>query len=115
VKVTFYMDVHVHGAITEGLRSRGVDVLTAQEDGAAELDDPALLNRSTELGRILFTQDQDFLREGAERQRSGEPFAGVIFAAQSVAMIGAYIRDLELVASASDAEEYLDRVVHLPL
>jgi predicted nuclease of predicted toxin-antitoxin system len=115
VKVTFYMDVHVHSAITEGLRSRGVDVLTAQEDDAAELDDPALLNRSSELGRILFTQDQDFLREGAERQRSGEPFAGIVFAAQASAMIGPYIRDLELIALASVAEEYSNRLIHLPL
>jgi hypothetical protein len=36
-----YMDVHVPIAVTYGLRLRGVDVLTAQEDGAAELPDPA--------------------------------------------------------------------------
>jgi uncharacterized protein DUF5615 len=114
VKIAFYMDVHVHSAITEALRSRGVDVLTAQEDDAAELDDPALLDRSSELGQT-FSQDQDFLREGAERQRSGEPFAGIVFAAQSSAMIGPYIRDLELIALASEAEEYSSRVIHLPL
>jgi hypothetical protein len=115
VKVTFYMDVHVHSGITEGLRARGVDVLTAQEDGARQLDDPELLDRSTELGRILFTQDQDFLREGAQRQRSGESFAGIIYAPQSVPMIGSYIRDLELIALASEVEEYANRVLHLPL
>ena len=49
------MDVHISAAITEGLRLRGVDVLTAQEDGARRLPDPALLNRATELGRVLFT------------------------------------------------------------
>lgn len=31
--VTLYMDVHVPGSITRQLRRRGVDVLTAQEDG----------------------------------------------------------------------------------
>ena len=30
VSVKLYMDVHVHDAITRGLRQRGVDVLTAQ-------------------------------------------------------------------------------------
>lgn len=34
------MDVHVKRAVTEGLRLRGVDVLTAQEDGTAEFEDP---------------------------------------------------------------------------
>ena len=37
--VALYMDVHVKEAITRGLRRRGVDVLTAQEDGAARLDE----------------------------------------------------------------------------
>jgi hypothetical protein len=37
MSVRLYMDVHVRRAVTEGLRMRGVDVLTAQDDGAAEL------------------------------------------------------------------------------
>ena len=32
------MDHRVHAAITEGLRQRGVDVLTAHEDGATQFD-----------------------------------------------------------------------------
>ena len=44
------MDVHVPLAITEALRQRGLDVITAQEDGARRFDDPALLDRATELG-----------------------------------------------------------------
>jgi Domain of unknown function (DUF5615) len=113
--VRLYMDVHVHSAITQGLRSRGFDVLTAQEDSAAELDDPDLLDRAGELRRILFTQDHDFLREGAERQRSGKSFAGIIYARQSSASIGLYLRDLELIAQASEPVEYANRVIHLPL
>jgi hypothetical protein len=45
MSVRLYMDVHVRRAVTEGLRMRGVDVLTAQEDGAAELTDTDLLSR----------------------------------------------------------------------
>lgn len=33
MSVAFYMDEHVPRAISVGLRLRGVDVLTAQEDG----------------------------------------------------------------------------------
>jgi hypothetical protein len=33
--LSLYMDVHVPAAITAGLRRRGVDVLTSQEDGTA--------------------------------------------------------------------------------
>jgi predicted nuclease of predicted toxin-antitoxin system len=112
--VLLYMDVHVHSAITRGLRTRGVDVLTAQEDSAAELDDPLLLDRATELRRVLVTQDRDFLGEGARRQRSGEPFAGILYAPQSTAAIGIYIRDLELIALASEPHELADRLLYLP-
>ena len=57
------MDVHVPLAITEGLRRRNVDVLTAQEDGAQRIGDSDLLDRAAFLNRVLFTQDDDFLVE----------------------------------------------------
>jgi hypothetical protein len=57
--VPLYMDVHVPAAITEGLRRRGVDVLTSQADGTRRADDETLLARATELGRTLFSQDED--------------------------------------------------------
>src|SRR5579884_1049821 len=43
--LALYLDQHVPRAIATGLRLRGVDVLTAFEDGASDLDDPALLDR----------------------------------------------------------------------
>ncbi len=64
------MDVHIRRAVTSALRLRSIDVLTAQEDGAAELDDDRLLERATELGRVLVSQDEDLLREGARRLRN---------------------------------------------
>jgi len=70
------MDVHVPYAITTGLRLRGVDVLTAQEDGARRFLDAILLDRATTLGRVLFSQDEDLLSEAARRQYGGETFAG---------------------------------------
>ena len=73
------MDQNVPRAITNGLRLRGVNVLTAFEDGAAELDDPALLERAGELHRVLFTRDDDLLAEATQRQHAGVAFAGVIF------------------------------------
>ncbi len=56
--VRFYMDEHVSRAVTVGLRRRGLDVLTVQEDGRTGASDPAVLDRATELGRVLFSQDE---------------------------------------------------------
>lgn len=66
MSVRLYMGVHVRRAVTR-LRLRGVDVLTAQEDGAGEAEGPELLDRATRLGRVLFTQDDDLLREAKRR------------------------------------------------
>jgi hypothetical protein len=54
--LALYMDHHVPSAITMGLRRRGVDVLTADEDGSAALEAAPLLERATVLGRVLFSK-----------------------------------------------------------
>ena len=60
MSVRLYFDVHVPIAIADALRLRNVDVLRAQEGGAAEFEDPQLLDRATELNPVLFTQDKGF-------------------------------------------------------
>jgi hypothetical protein len=72
--VSLYMDHHVPSAITAGLRKRGVDVVTAEEDGSAMLDDDALLDRATSLGGVLFSQEQDLLAIANRRLRTGPAF-----------------------------------------
>ena len=115
MSIKLYMDVHVRRAVTTGLRLRGIDVWTAQEDDAGELTDSRLLDRTTELERVLFTQDDDLLREAARRQQIGERFAGVIYGHQLNVTIGQCIDDLEIMAQATEPEEWLNQVVYLPL
>lgn len=113
--VGFYFDHNVSRPIADGLRLRGVDVLTAFEDGRQEVEDPAILDRAFELKRVVFTRDDDFLEEAAHRQRHSEEFAGVIYAHQLRVGIGQCIDDLELLAGATRQEEWLGTVVFLPL
>jgi len=61
-----YMDHYMPRAITMGMRLRHVDVVTAYEDQAHEIADPDLLDRATNLGRALFTQDDDLLSEATK-------------------------------------------------
>lgn len=98
-------------AIADGLRLQGVDVLTAQDDGTAELDDAELLDRSTELKRVLVTQDEDFVKEASRRQRAGETFFGIVYSHQGYITIGEWITDLK----ASKPHEWSGRVEVLPL
>jgi predicted nuclease of predicted toxin-antitoxin system len=111
----FYMDHNVPRAIAIGLRLREVDVVTAYEDGASLLTDPELLDRAGELGRVLFTQDDDLLVEAAKRQKETVFFRGVIYAHQLGVSIAACIRDLEMISRVGEPEDLFNRVEYLPL
>jgi len=112
--VAWYMDVHVPRQITDQLRSRGVDVLTAMEDRAEELTDGEILQRANTLGRIVFTQDIRFKALAEDWQRQRRPFTGLVFGHQLHGTIGQYVRDIELIANASEPDEWLNTVGHLP-
>jgi len=90
-------------------------VLTAQDDGRKGFPDPLLLDRATELGRPLFSQDEDLLAEAQRRQTEGIFFAGVLYAHQLHVTIGACVRDLQLIAEAMEPGELANRVEFLPL
>ena len=113
--LALYMDVHVPMAVTEALRRRGLDILTSQDDGTAVQDDERLLARATDLGRLFFSQDQDFLRIAAEWQRAGRPFVGVLFAAQQGVSLGLLADDLELLLTCCEPAELQNLVTYLPL
>ena len=107
------MDVHVPRPVTRGLRRRGVDVLTAQDDGAARMPDAELLARARERGRLLFSQDEDLIGEAVRCQREGTPFATVIFARQLDLSIGRCIANLEALAQAALPEDAEGQIIFL--
>jgi hypothetical protein len=110
-----YMDVRVPSAITNGLCRRGLDVLTAQEDGAREVDDDELLARATALNRLLFTQDNDFLTIAAGWQTSGRDFLAIVFCPQLRLGIGEIIDELELIAHCARSNDVRNCVIYIPL
>ena len=103
------------GQLSKGFGGAGVDLLTVQDDGYGHKDDPILLDRALAVGRVMVSQDTDFLREGRRRQMAGEPFAGVIYAPQDLKAIGRYIVDLELIAKIDDMTDWMNQVKYLPL
>ena len=109
------MNEHVPRAITSGLRLKGIDVLTVQEDGFSGKSDSELLNRAFYLKRTMFTHDDDLLAEAKKRQNAGQVFYGVIYAHHLKVSIGTCIKDLELLARNFDVEEIKNQVIFLPL
>jgi len=113
--VRLYLDVHVPRSIVQGLRLRGVNVLTAQEDESTRIGDEDLVDRATELNRVIVTSDHDFLAIADARQADGRCFSGVIFVHPLRVPIGVAVRDLELIARAGEPSDLADRVEFLPL
>ena len=115
MSLAFYLDHHVPAAIAAGLRQLQVDVLTVAEDGKAEWDDDQLLERALELGRIVFTQDRDFLVLAARWQQDRREFAGMVYGHQLRVTVGGAVRDIALIASVMTGAEMRNRVEFLPL
>jgi hypothetical protein len=115
VSIALDMDEQVPRQITAGLRLRGVDILTVQEDERMGTPDPILLDRASELQRVMFSRDDDFLAEAHRRQIEGVNFAGVIYAHQLLVPIGDCVRDLEIIAKVCNPEDFVNRVEYLPL
>src|SRR5438874_2091084 len=112
--VGLYMDQHVHYGITRQLRLRGVDVLTAQEDGRGLSSDAELLLRATALGRLIVTKDKPFRVLAEEWQRRGTPFGGLVFVKARLSF-RQILSDLQIIAEASDPSDWASTVQRLPL
>ena len=99
-KVSFYTDEHVSRAVIQGLRHRGIDVLTVPEAGLMGASDEEHLSQARREGRVIFTQDDDFLRLAA----AGVPHSGIVYARQHTS-VRDILHGLRLIYEVLDAEE----------
>ena len=115
MSVEYYFDHHVPAAICEGLRRRGIGVLTAGDDAHGDLPDELILARATSLGRLIFTQDADFLVIASQWAAARREHAGIVYGHQLQVTVGQAIRDLQLIAQIMEKAEMANRVEFLPL
>jgi predicted nuclease of predicted toxin-antitoxin system len=107
-KIKFYMDEHVSKAVVQALRRRGVDTLSVVEAGMMGASDEEHLNRAKTEQRVIFTQDDDFLRLHA----NGIKHAGIVYVPQQT-RISEIIQGLMLVYQVLDAGEMQNHVEYL--
>ena len=77
-------------------------------------DPDEVLEHARELGRVIFTQDIRFKALAEAWQQQARPFAGLLFGHQLGGTIGQFVKDLELIAKASDLDEWQNVVDYLP-
>ena len=115
MSVPLYFNHHMPRPILDGLRARGIDIITAAEDGYARAADEALIERATQLGRVLVSEDKDFLVITDRWLQAGRDFAGFVYAPRRYTRYGQPIRDLELIAKVYEPEDVRNTVMRLPL
>lgn len=76
--VRFFLDEHIGRVVVRALRQRGVDAETTADLGRLGETDESHLAFAVATGRVIVTQDADFLRLHAE----GRPHAGIAYVAQ---------------------------------
>lgn len=95
-------------AVVRGLRHRGVDVLTVSEAGLLGAMDEEHLERARAEGRVLFSQDEDFMR----LHPTGVEHAGIAYAPQG-ATVGEIIRGLMLIYHVLESGDMTGHVEYL--
>ena len=107
-RIRFYTDEHVSKAVIRGLRQRGVDVLTVPETGLLGATDEEHLERARAEGRVVFTQDEDFLRLHA----AGLEHAGIAYASQG-SSVGEIVRGLMLIHQVLEPDDMTGHIEYL--
>jgi predicted nuclease of predicted toxin-antitoxin system len=62
VPIRFHLDEHISAQVAAGLRRRNIDVTTTGDTGLIGATDLAHIEFAASSGRVLVTQDDDFLR-----------------------------------------------------
>ena len=102
----FYLDEHIPKAVAEGLRRRGIDVLTMQDAGRMGDPDRKQLAFAVMKRRVLVTFDDDFLALDA----AGAPHSGIVFSQAGRRSVGELIENLVLIANVIEPEEMRNHI-----
>jgi predicted nuclease of predicted toxin-antitoxin system len=103
------LDEQIPPALADALRSRGIDVTTTTGVGLIGTGDGEHLAFAANAGRVLITQDADFLRLHAQ----GTPHAGIAFWRQQTRSLGEVLRRLLLIHAAMSPDDMKNRVEYL--
>jgi predicted nuclease of predicted toxin-antitoxin system len=104
--IRFHLDEHVPHAIAEGLRRLAIDVTTSADACLLGATDAAQMAYGLTHGRVIFTQDDDFLALAA----GGAGHAGLAYCAPNTRAIGQIIGALELIWEVYEPNEMSNRV-----
>ncbi len=95
--------------VSEGLRRRELDIVTAHELNLLGASDEVHLERASASGRVIVTQDSDFLRLANEFLTAGREFPGVIHCRPGIP-VGEAIRQIQEIALTRDPASMVNQI-----
>jgi Domain of unknown function (DUF5615) len=107
-RIKLYLDGHIPSAVAEGLRRRGVAILTVQGAGRSGFSDPEQLAFAHQDQRVIVTMDSDFLVIAAQ----GFSHSGLAYA-NSRSSIGELIRAIVLLHDVLTPADMINHVEFL--
>lgn len=116
MRAKFQADADLDERVLRGLRRNTpeIDFRTALGAGLEGLPDPEVLRVAADAGRILVFQDRKTIPRHFRRFVSSTTSPGVILLREGISIASA-IEELLLIWSASDAEDWINRLVWIPL
>ena len=96
-------------AVAEQLKRRGIDAVTVRALGLLGESDINHLRRATTEGRVLCTNDADYVA----MHTSGVEHPGIVFGQQHRHGVGHWVHFLELVYAVYSAEEMKNRLEYV--
>jgi hypothetical protein len=116
MRVRYQADADLDGRIIRGLRRLApeIDVRTASDASLAGLPDLEVLRVAADSERILVSQDRRTMPGHFVGFLTGSESQGVILLREAIS-IAVAIDELLLIWSASEAEEWKNRLVWIPL
>ena len=113
----FLTDEDFDGRLTKALLTRvpGVNLVRVQDVGLMHTPDPDILAWAAAESRIVLTRDRNTMTGFAlARVRAGDPMPG-LFVVDQQAPLGRILNDLEVMAVASEMDEWRDQIIFVPL
>lgn len=116
MRVKFQADADLDGRILRVLRriAPEIDIRSSSDAGLTGLGDPEVLRIAADSGRILVSQDRRTMAAHFARFTSDAQTPGVILLREAIP-ISTAIEEIALIGNANEAEEWVNRIVWIPL
>lgn len=107
--IVIQCDEHIKRSVREGLRMRGIEVWSIEEEQLKGVSDNELLTFCIKNKRILLTNDEDFFTLTKNTHH-----AGIIFITDQHAPVGTIIRTVLRLVYTVKEDEFKDSILYVP-